>query len=309
MQSFLLPTGICSKIDDTNKRFFWNKQNTSYHSLLSWDAICRPKSLGGLGIHKAEHNIIALQLKLLWRILCDQDNFWVKIITEKYFRSKNLFSYKSKPNQSWQFSRLLKLRNLFTQGIMWELGNGKSINFWTDKWILDIDLLPYFNPTTTSINSKVADFIINKQWDYTKLLSILPSYVVKRICQIYIPNINTEDRIIWKLASNGIFSTKSAHPLITRYLSSPTNPIYNKIWNLLYRLVSKISYGKFARIVFLQRNALIDISEEFLMPAYCVVITQKLHLIYYSSVLIQLKWLRVFKPKIIVSINFRIQII
>ncbi|XP_073525938.1 uncharacterized protein [Phyllobates terribilis] len=73
MQSFYLPTRVHNQIDDIKKKFFWNKFNSNSRALLSWDKICQPKINGGLGLHKAEHLNIALQMKLLWKIVNDND--------------------------------------------------------------------------------------------------------------------------------------------------------------------------------------------------------------------------------------------
>ena len=117
MQCFMLPKGICQQIDDINKKFFWNKDYSYFHPLLSWDAICRPKQLGRPGLHKSEHLNIALQLKLLWKILTDPDNIWVRLISEKYLQGSSILTFRKKRVQSWQFSRLLHLRNIFKKGL------------------------------------------------------------------------------------------------------------------------------------------------------------------------------------------------
>ena len=107
------------------KKIFWNKSNNNYIPLLSWDRICTPKSEGGLGIHKAEDLNNALQMKLLWKLLFDKDNIWVRIITEKYLKEENILHYNDKKAKSWQFGRLLHLRNIFQTAIGWEVADGK----------------------------------------------------------------------------------------------------------------------------------------------------------------------------------------
>ncbi len=70
-------------MDDINKKFYWNK-GEKHRPLIHWDNICRSKENGGTGIRKAEDINIALQLKLLWKIIVEPEKIWVQIIKEKY---------------------------------------------------------------------------------------------------------------------------------------------------------------------------------------------------------------------------------
>lgn len=81
MQSFTLPSTLNSKLDKVYRQFFWNRDTFSKApNLISWDRICKPKCLGGLGFRKAEVNNKAMQLKLLWRIITYPSNFWVQLV-------------------------------------------------------------------------------------------------------------------------------------------------------------------------------------------------------------------------------------
>lgn len=95
MQSFYLPKPILEKLDKTYWNFFWNKDPLcSSAKLIGWDRICKPKCFSGLGLRKADTNNIALQLKLLWKLLKDQDSLWVKLILKKYVKNQSLLTHK-----------------------------------------------------------------------------------------------------------------------------------------------------------------------------------------------------------------------
>lgn len=53
----------------------------------------------------------------------------------------------------------------------------------------------------------------NNRWNLENLNAFFDSYTVNEICKIRIP-VNGEDRLIWKLADNGIFAIKSAYKVI-----------------------------------------------------------------------------------------------
>ena len=88
-------------------------------------------------MHKAEDFNQALQIKLLWKIITEPQNQWVRIISEKYLREKNLREYekKSGTNTSWQWARLMNLRTKFYQGLIWQVENDQNIKFWKDRWL------------------------------------------------------------------------------------------------------------------------------------------------------------------------------
>lgn len=46
---------------------------------------------------------------------------------------------KCNKNSSWLWKSLIKGRDLLKQGIRWEVGNGKKIKFWEDKWIPTVE--------------------------------------------------------------------------------------------------------------------------------------------------------------------------
>lgn len=87
MQSFLLPKSLLSNLDRIYRNFFWNKDSDiKSPNLIGWDRICKPKAVGGLGFRKADVNNRALQMKLLWRIIKEDNNLWVKLIRKRYIK-------------------------------------------------------------------------------------------------------------------------------------------------------------------------------------------------------------------------------
>ncbi|XP_048491639.1 uncharacterized protein LOC104900847 [Beta vulgaris subsp. vulgaris] len=123
MQSFLLPKTILNKLDSSYRNFFWNKENQSKSpNLIGWDRICTPKPFGGLGFRKADVNNIAHQMKLLWRLLKNDNNLWVILAKRKYCKNRDFLNYKVSPNSSWQWKKLMSLRPLFRSGLRWQVG-------------------------------------------------------------------------------------------------------------------------------------------------------------------------------------------
>ena len=74
--SLLLPKKLCEKLDSLNHNFWWGCSDEKKHGLYlkSWNSICTPKALGGLGIKKTED-----MAKLTWEVASNAKKPWVKM--------------------------------------------------------------------------------------------------------------------------------------------------------------------------------------------------------------------------------------
>jgi hypothetical protein len=66
MSTFLLPKGLCRKLDQVFKNFWWGfpPQKVRNLSFKSWNSLCSPKASGGLGFRKMEEVNLGLITKL-----------------------------------------------------------------------------------------------------------------------------------------------------------------------------------------------------------------------------------------------------
>lgn len=71
-----MPKSILNSLDKTYRKFYgiWTHPMLASSNLIGKDRIFKPKYFGGLGLRKAEANNIAMQLKLLWKLLKDNSS-------------------------------------------------------------------------------------------------------------------------------------------------------------------------------------------------------------------------------------------
>lgn len=76
---FLLPKSLCSGINAGMRKFWWGFPQDKKHniSFLSWNSICQPKALGGLGIHSLKFLNNSLLARLGWKMTTNQPLLWV----------------------------------------------------------------------------------------------------------------------------------------------------------------------------------------------------------------------------------------
>lgn len=67
------------------KRSVWGagEQKRSIH-WVSWEVLCSPKKMGGVGLKKAEIMNMAFLAKLCWRVFSNRDGVWCRLIPVKY---------------------------------------------------------------------------------------------------------------------------------------------------------------------------------------------------------------------------------
>ena len=101
--SLLLPKKVCDKLDSLNRNFWWGFSGEKKHGLYlkSWDSICSPKALGGLGIKKTEDMNQDLVAKLTWEEASNVEKLWVKMFQKRYVRGKNLMKMPMPKSISW----------------------------------------------------------------------------------------------------------------------------------------------------------------------------------------------------------------
>mgnify|MGYP007039596783 CR=1 FL=1 len=67
--------------------------------MVSWDKICQPKKVGGLGLRKMEAINSAFLSKLTWKLI-DDHGLWVEQMHTKYQIDANFFALKAKKHDS-----------------------------------------------------------------------------------------------------------------------------------------------------------------------------------------------------------------
>ena len=122
MSSFMLPASVCSNLDRTFKNFVWGFPPSKARnlSLKSWDSICLPKVVGGLGLRRAKEVNLALIAKLGWKLHSSSDCLWVSQLRGKYLQTGSFLSLSAHPpphqsSASWLWKDILKSQSLIAQ--------------------------------------------------------------------------------------------------------------------------------------------------------------------------------------------------
>jgi hypothetical protein len=144
-------------------------------ALKSWNSICTPKALGGLGIMSMKNVNLALITKLGWKLLMGLDSLWVSQLIGKYLQTESFLSPSSHSSSSWLWKGILKSKPILTQGACYRIHSTSSLSVWNSSWI---PILPFFSPNPLPMSRisfpdlSVSDLIIpNRSWNLSLLIS------------------------------------------------------------------------------------------------------------------------------------------
>lgn len=112
------PKWVFKAIDKVRRGFVWKGRTNinGGHCSVAWTRVCRPLSLGGLGIHNLETLGWALNMQWLWLKKTQPDGPWSE------------FDIKTHTNAA----------ALFASSVCSIIGNGATTLFWSDRWLYGI---------------------------------------------------------------------------------------------------------------------------------------------------------------------------
>lgn len=78
---------------------------------------------------------IALLDKQGWRLIKYLNSLMARVIKAKYYRRTDFLHARSYSTSSYAWRSVLQAQQLLKKWLKWNVGNGKTINVWSDNWI------------------------------------------------------------------------------------------------------------------------------------------------------------------------------
>ena len=142
MSLLKMPSVVADKLVRIQRNFLWG-WGSEWRKIAwaSWDKVCEPRDIGGLGIVDIRNFNLALLGKWIWRPGTDKGGLWKEILVSKYggWRSLREGGKVSRGSLWWKDLKQVwdseGWGRSFEDGFKWKVGDGKDISFWEDSWL------------------------------------------------------------------------------------------------------------------------------------------------------------------------------
>ena len=134
---FKIPASVAAKIERLQRDFLWSGVGEGKRDyLVSWDVVCKPKAIGGLGFGKIALRNVALLGKWLWRYPREGSALWHKVISSIYGSHSNVWDANTIVRWSHHcpWKAISEVFQEFSKFTWFAVGNGDRIRFWEDLW-------------------------------------------------------------------------------------------------------------------------------------------------------------------------------
>jgi ribonuclease HI len=179
--------------------------------VVSWKKLCRPYEEGGLGIRSLIKLNEASNLKNCSNLI-NSDEDWAIALRSRTIRDGNIINHHI---FSSLWSSVKSEHSFIMENSLSLIGDGTSINFWTDKWggpaLCDILQIP--TQVQPFLQARVSDFIRNFQWCIPWQLQTLFPNLKQLVEQVTIPKDVKPDKLVWTDSTSGDLTLKDAYLL------------------------------------------------------------------------------------------------
>ncbi|XP_038719958.1 uncharacterized protein LOC120012588 [Tripterygium wilfordii] len=216
MQIFRFPVNLCQDLDQVFRSFWWGgrsgeKQKISW---VSWERMCKAKEEGGLGIRSSPSFNEALLAKQFWRILKNPNSLVGSVMKLKYFPNSSILYAVHKASMSYAWQSILSAGVLIKSGLVWRIGDGRSVRIWKDNWLGE--------PLIWDENLRLHGFLEEDRvvvlmdanmgwWNMDLIAAIFPEDIASKIFRIPLYPRNGPDQLSWNGTKSGVFSVKSGY--------------------------------------------------------------------------------------------------
>ncbi|GKB75576.1 RNA-directed DNA polymerase, eukaryota [Tanacetum coccineum] len=224
MSIFKVPLSILKSLESIRSRFFNGQDPKSNKaSWVKWNKVLTPKDKGGLGVSSLFALNRGLMLKWVWRFYSQKCSLWTKVIKAIYGEDGNLNKDVSGGVRTCWTSIVHEVRVLQGRGInvadyiRLKLGNGENTRFWVDNWYeggVIKELFPRMFALELNKNATVSSKLNASSLDNSfrrKARSGIEEMQLNSLAEIsrMTTLVPCEDRYVWTLESDGVFSVAS----------------------------------------------------------------------------------------------------
>jgi len=223
MSCFLLPKGLCSRIEKAVCSFWWGTNGTKNKIHLTKKGnLFKSKHEGGMGFKTLRDFNMEMLAKQTWRLHTNPTTLLAKCFKAKYFPHTDILQATTGCNPSYAWRSIQSSIWVINKGSCWGIGNGNSVKVWRDNWIPMNHGFKVVTTAEAQSPSKMVEDLVQQdplRWDSDILSSHLLPIDKAGIEQIPLLNKSQSDDLMWVYYSTGIYTVKSGYRAIKEWQS------------------------------------------------------------------------------------------
>lgn len=137
MSCFLIPKSFSQEIEKMLNGYWWKGNSNNNRGLrwLSWDKMCKSKCKGGLGFRNLYGFNMALLGKHVWHFMNNPNSLVARVYRARYFPTDHILKAQRGVDASFIWTGICEARDVLSMRFKWVLGDGKSIEIFSDPWL------------------------------------------------------------------------------------------------------------------------------------------------------------------------------
>jgi hypothetical protein len=190
MGVFKLLASVCDDLEQLIRNYWWGseKGKRKIH-WIGWPRLLRPKSQGGMGFKDMRLFNQSLLARQAWRLINFPNSLCARVLRARYHPNGDLIDTVFTGNPSSTWTAIVYGLELLKKGVVWRVGNGRSIRIWRDSWLPRRSYMKVLSPRRSSRLRWVSELLdTSGQWrtelvrrtfnpiDAEVILSIKPAF-------------------------------------------------------------------------------------------------------------------------------------
>ena len=215
MGVFKLPLSLCDDLTKLVRDYWWGAEKGKKRAhWVSWTKLNRSKNQGGLGFRDMRLFNQALLARQAWRLLLFPDSLCARVLKARYYPDGHLTDTVFSGNPSSTWTAISHGLELLKKGLIWRIGNGKSVRIWRDNWIPRDSHFKTLTPRGRNRLRRVSDLIsADGAWKVDLIRNNFYPIDAEAVLKFSPSKRMAEDMIAWHPEKSGLFSVRSAYRL------------------------------------------------------------------------------------------------
>ncbi|KAL4366330.1 hypothetical protein GQ457_05G023870 [Hibiscus cannabinus] len=125
-----MPDEITTKLNSLIVKFIWGAKDGRTIYWIKWEALCKPKMRGGLGLFDLRLMNRVLLNKWAWRYGCETNSLWRKVVNAKYIYDPPSLIPKAIEVASKKIGKVKEFGCLGSNGWEWKIEMRRRLFDW-----------------------------------------------------------------------------------------------------------------------------------------------------------------------------------